>query len=156
MPVVELETWIAAPPERVFDMARDIGLHLVSMAHHRERAVGGATSGLIRLGESVTWRARHFGVPLTLTSRVVEFDRPRRFRDVQERGPFAHFDHVHAFERVSDATLMRDRVDYASPLGPIGRLADAAFVQRAVAKLIAERANAIKEASECATTPDDP
>ena len=38
---VRLETMIAAPIERVFDLARDIGLHERSMAHTDERAIAG-------------------------------------------------------------------------------------------------------------------
>ena len=37
-------------------------------------AVGGRTSGLIGLGEEVTWRARHFGVTQHLTSKITAFD----------------------------------------------------------------------------------
>jgi len=60
MQTIRITTWIAAPPERCFDAARDLDLHLRSMAHTGERAVAGRTSGLIELGEEVTWRARHF------------------------------------------------------------------------------------------------
>jgi hypothetical protein len=55
---IHLETDIAAPTERVFDLARDIDVHQQSMAAIGERAVGGRTSGLIEAGESVTFRAR--------------------------------------------------------------------------------------------------
>ena len=57
-----LETLIVAPIERVYDLARDVDLHARSMAHTNERAVAGRTTGLIGLGETVTWRARHFGI----------------------------------------------------------------------------------------------
>jgi hypothetical protein len=61
MSVIELATSIAAPTERVFDLARSIDLHTERTAGTGERAVAGVTSGLIGLGEEVTWRARHFG-----------------------------------------------------------------------------------------------
>lgn len=51
---------IAAPVEVVFDLSLDIGAHLASMAESGEQAIGGVTSGLIGLGETVTWRAKHF------------------------------------------------------------------------------------------------
>ena len=47
----------AAPRERVFDLARSIDLHQRSTERTREQAVGGRTSGLIGVDESVTWRA---------------------------------------------------------------------------------------------------
>ena len=55
MVTIELRTFIAAPPERVFDLSRSIDLHRVSMARSREEAVAGRTSGLIGPGETVTY-----------------------------------------------------------------------------------------------------
>lgn len=72
MPVIELATSIAAPIERVFDLARSIELHTNSTLSTGERAVAGVTSGLIGQDEEVTWRARHFGVWQSLTVRVTE------------------------------------------------------------------------------------
>ena len=58
---VRVETSIAAPIERVFDAARNIDVHVASQVSSREEAIGGRTTGLIGLGETVTFRARHFG-----------------------------------------------------------------------------------------------
>jgi ligand-binding SRPBCC domain-containing protein len=87
--VVRLETAIRAPIERVFDLARDIDFHVRSMAHTRERAVAGRTSGRIELGEEVEWEARHFGLVLHVRSKITAMDRPRLFVDEQVTGPFA-------------------------------------------------------------------
>src|SRR5437667_12407456 len=38
-----------------------------------------AGDALSSLGETVTWRARHFGVPWTVTSKITALDRPSRF-----------------------------------------------------------------------------
>jgi len=73
---LRLETWIAAPAERVFDLARDLDLHQRSLAHTHEEAVAGKTSGLIELGDEVEWRARHLGFVWRLRSRVTVMDRP--------------------------------------------------------------------------------
>ena len=59
MPVIELATSIAAPIDRVFDLARSIDLHTNSTSGTGERAVAGVTSGLIGPEQEVTWRARH-------------------------------------------------------------------------------------------------
>ncbi|KHL04662.1 cyclase, partial [Sinomonas humi] len=60
----------------LFDRARSIDAHRASMARSREEAVAGVTSGLISLGEQVTWRAWHFGLPLRMTSRITEMESP--------------------------------------------------------------------------------
>jgi hypothetical protein len=82
MPMIELRTSINAPIERCFDLARSIDFHVVTTGKTQERAVGGRMSGLIGLDETVTWRAKHFGVWQKLTVKVTAFDRPRHFQDV--------------------------------------------------------------------------
>ena len=151
MPVIELTTAIVAPVERVFDLSRSIDLHVASTAHTGESAVAGVTSGLIGMGEQVTWRARHFGLWQQLTSRITAFDRPRHFRDSLVRGAFARFDHDHLFEPAGPAgahTLMRDRFDFNSPLGPLGAVADRLVLTRYLRALLVERNRVIKEAAE--------
>lgn len=54
MPVVIVRTEIAAPARLCFDAARDIDLHVRSMAETGERAIGGVTCGMIGLGQEVT------------------------------------------------------------------------------------------------------
>lgn len=49
-----LKTFIDAPVERCFDLARSIDLHKISLEHTNEKAVAGKTAGLIEPGESVT------------------------------------------------------------------------------------------------------
>lgn len=93
MPVIELATSIAAPIERVFDLARSIELHTNSTLSTGERAVAGVTSGLIGPDQEVTWRARHFGVWQALMVRVTEFERPKHFADVMLRGAFRRMEH---------------------------------------------------------------
>ncbi len=109
MSVIELSTSIAAPTERVFDLARRIDLHMSSTSRTGERAVAGVTSGLIGLGEEVTWRARHFGIWQSLTVRITEFERPDHFADVMVRGAFRRMEHHHYFDASSNGTMMRDR-----------------------------------------------
>ena len=80
MPTIELSTIINAPIRHCFDIARDIDIHMASTAHTGERAIAGRTSGLIELGETVTWRAKHFGVWQNLTSKITDFNSPAFFK----------------------------------------------------------------------------
>ena len=140
MPVLRIVTHIAAPVERCFDLARSIDLHSRSTQQTAERAVAGVTTGLIGAGEEVTWRARHFGVWQTLTSRITVCDRPRHFRDVQVRGIFARLEHDHYFQPAGlDGTRMTDVFDYSAPLGPLGRLAERAFLSAYLRRFLEER-----------------
>lgn len=100
----------------MFDISLDIDAHVRSMARSRESAVGGVTTGWIGLGETVTWRARHFGIWFTMTSKITELDRPHRFIDEQVSGPFAMFVHEHLFEDTLDGCRMSDTITIASPI----------------------------------------
>jgi ligand-binding SRPBCC domain-containing protein len=148
MPVIVLSTRISASPEVVFDLARSIDLHVESTAQTNERAVAGCTTGLIALGDEVTWEATHFGIRQQLTSRVVQFDRPHHFRDTMVSGAFRRFDHDHNFAALGQQTLMRDTFDYTSPLGIVGRVADWMFLASYVRKLLEKRNQLIKIVAE--------
>lgn len=148
MPIITLETEILAPIERVFDLARSIDLHQESLADTNERAVGGVTSGLIGLGETVTWEAVHFGVRQKLTSKITACEPPHRFSDTMVSGAFARFDHQHFFEEVEGGTFMRDIFDYDSPLWVLGWIADALFLESYMRRLLIERNRILKETAE--------
>ena len=126
-------------PERLFDLARSVDAHVESQKGSGERAVAGVTSGLIGAGQEVTWRARHFGIPLTMTSRVTQFDFPRSFTDEQVKGPFRSFRHVHEFAATPGGCLMTDRVEFAAPFGPLGRVVERLLLRPYLQRLITDR-----------------
>ncbi len=144
MPQIYLATSVSAPIERCFDLARSVDAHVTSTAATRERVVGGRSSGLLSLGEEVTWEAVHFGVRQRFTARITEFERPTRFVDEMVRGVFARFRHVHQFRTVGGVTEVTDLVDYASPLGVLGALADALVVKRHLTAFLIARAEVLK------------
>lgn len=148
MKTVTVEVWVAAPVARCFDLSRDLDLHVRSMEHTNERAVAGRTSGLIELGEEVTWRGRHFGVTQHFTSRITAFDRPHHFRDEMQRGAFRSFVHDHFFSELNGGTRMVDVLTFAAPLGVLGRIAEEAFLARYLERLLRGRAEVIKREAE--------
>ena len=148
MPLIKIETLIEAPAEIVFDLSRSIDLHKLSTADTNEEAIAGVTSGLISMNESVTWRARHFGVYQTLTSKITAFDRPKFFVDEMVKGAFRSFRHEHHFEQQNGTTVMRDIFEYKSPLGWLGNLADLLFLKRYMTRLLTNRNEMIKEFAE--------
>jgi hypothetical protein len=88
MPLIRLTTIIDAAIERCFDLARSVEAHLESTSATGERAVAGVTTGLLELGDEVTWDARHLGVRQRLRVQISEMDRPTRFVDEMVAGPF--------------------------------------------------------------------
>ena len=148
MSLIHLETLIAAPPERCFDLARSVEAHLASTSTTGERVVAGKSHGLLELGDEITWEARHFGVRQRLTAKIVAFNRPQHFRDSMIRGAFARFDHDHTFERIDEGTRMIDDFDFDAPLGILGTLADAIFLRRYMTRFLRTRAQRLKRAAE--------
>ncbi|MGH2755138.1 MAG: SRPBCC family protein [Actinomycetota bacterium] len=112
-------TVVDAGVVQVFDLSRSIDLHVDSMQRSKERAVAGVTSGLIGPDQSVTWEARHFGRTWRVTSRISEFDPPRRFVDEMSEGPFAYYRHEHLFEEKDGRTVMDDVVRFRTRFGPL-------------------------------------
>ncbi len=138
-----LERVVPAALAEVFDISRDVDLHLASQGGRGERVVAGTSSGRLGEGGQVTWSARHFGIRFRMASIVYDVDRPRLFRDRQIRGPFASFQHTHEFLPHPGGTLMRDEIVFRSPFGPFGRLVDRLVMRRHLIKVITERNDAI-------------
>lgn len=148
MPVLEIQTAIRAPIERVFDLCRSVDAHVATAGPTGERAVAGTTSGLLELGDDVTWSARHLGLRWRLTSRIVAMGRPRHFRDAMVAGPFRRFDHDHRFVERAGVTEVTDVFDFTSPLGFLGRIADALVVERHLRRFLTARMNGIRHIAE--------
>jgi ligand-binding SRPBCC domain-containing protein len=148
MPTILLRTEIQADISIVFDLSRSIDLHKISTKDTNEQAVAGKISGLIELNESVTWRAKHFGVYQNLTSKITEYDSPNYFVDEMQQGVFKQFKHEHKFVAVKEGTRMTDVFEYESPLGFIGKLADALFLKKYMIALLIKRNRTIKVYAE--------
>ena len=141
-------TSIAAPPERVFDLARSIDAHQPSAKGTQERAVGGVTHGLIGMGDEVTWEARHFGIKQRLTVRITGFERPARFEDIMISGAFKSMKHRHEFIAHPPGTLMVDRFEFESPFGFIGHFVDRLFLAGYMRRFLVRRNQELKKMAE--------
>jgi ligand-binding SRPBCC domain-containing protein len=148
MAVITILTTIRASPEQCFDASRNLDLHIESMGDTGERAVAGRTSGLIELGEQVTWEARHFGIRQRFTSHITAYDRPRHFQDSMLRGAFASFVHDHYFEPCAKGTLMKDVLTFHSPFGIIGSMVDRIVMTKYLTSLLTRRNAIVKAALE--------
>ncbi len=146
MPNIDLITDIAAEPDVCFDVSIDVGVHLA--ASPTERVVGGVRAGRMRLGQHVTWSARHFGIRWRMTSKIVEYERPHMFVDEMQQGPFGRWRHRHILEKTSYGTRMIDHVSFASPFGPLGRFVDALVLERYMTRLLREHNAHVRAVAE--------
>jgi ligand-binding SRPBCC domain-containing protein len=149
VPSIRLETVIGAPVGDCFDLSLSVDAHTASMSASGERAIGGVTSGVMKLGDTVTWRARHFGITFRMTSAITAYQFPRRFVDEQQRGPFRRWWHEHTFTAMANgATRMTDVVEFGSPLGPLGMMADRLVLGHYLPHLLRQRSSWLKTTLE--------
>lgn len=90
----------------------------------------------MRPGALIEYRLKLHGVPVRWRTRIEAFEPPSVFVDVQVSGPYRVWHHTHVFEPDGrGGTIMRDRVRYALPLGPLGEVAHLAFVRRDLTRI---------------------
>lgn len=150
MSFIYLTTIINAPVDRCFDISRSIDVHQRSTVKTNERAIAGITKGLIKRGEQVTWRAKHFGIYQTLTTLISEMNFPDSFVDVQLKGPFKKLHHIHLFEQQEGGkqTIMKDVFEFESPMGFLGKLIDSFIMTNYLKGFLIERNRVIKQIAE--------
>jgi len=151
MSLIRLETYINAPIERCFDLSLSVDLHRHSVAQTHERPVAGVTSGVMKLGDTVTWEAIHFGVKQHLTSKITAYERPYRFTDEMVQGAFQEITHRHEFVPQSSGTLMIDLFAFRAPLGILGKLAETLVLTRYMKALLLSRNRYLKQVAEAGT-----
>ena len=105
--------------------------------------VVGASTPRMAAGTRIRYRLRLHGLPLSWESLIAEYDQGRLFADAMLQGPYQSWYHRHEFRAAPGGVEMRDVVDYALPLGPLGRLAHAALVRRQLREIFDYRARAI-------------
>lgn len=148
MTTIEVLTRISAPQARCFYLALSVDLHAVSARQTKEQIIAGVRAGVLQLHDSVTFRARHFGVWQTLTSKITGLQAPEYFRDDMQQGAFKSMWHAHYFEQQGATTLMRDVFVFASPLGWLGRMVDELVLRRYMRQFLGQRGMVIKQYAE--------
>lgn len=104
------------------------------------------TPAPIEMGEGtlIEYRLKLHGVPIRWRTRIEAWEPPHRFVDVQVSGPYALWEHIHTFEpEGEEAVVIGDRVRYAVPLGPLGKIADRVLVRRDVERIFDYRREAV-------------
>lgn len=94
-------------------------------------------------GALIEYRLKLFGIPVYWQTLISEWTPQEQFVDEQITGPYAQWRHTHTFEEIApEQTLMRDRVLYRIPFGPLGRIAHALVIKRMLKIIFDYRAEA--------------
>lgn len=109
---LQREQRLEAPLERVFAFfaeARNLETITPSWLHFRVLNPGRIE---MRPGTRINYRLRLYGIGFAWQSEIAVWDPPRRFVDVQTKGPYRLWRHEHRFEAIGFGTLVTDEVVY--------------------------------------------
>ncbi|MFD0964775.1 SRPBCC family protein [Pseudofulvibacter geojedonensis] len=148
MTTITLQTKIKAPIDKVFDLSRNIDVHMKTMSHTQEKAIDGRTSGCIELGETVRWRGKHFGFYVEHESIISALEKPNHFTDEMVDGHFKWLKHNHIFKEENEQTTMIDHFSYQTPFGIFGWLFDQLLLKKHLTTILEKRSEQIKELAE--------
>jgi ligand-binding SRPBCC domain-containing protein len=99
------------------------------------------------VGTLIEYRLKLHRVPVRWRTRIEAWEPPHRFVDAQIKGPYSLWEHTHTFKADGpEATIIRDRVRYSIPFGPLGDLADRLLVRRDLKQIFDYRRDAVAAA----------
>ena len=131
------QTKINAAPDVVFRFheSPDALRHLIPPWENMKLV---EAAGSLQPGSRVVLHGSLGIIPIQWVAIHTEYDPPHLFADRQESGPFAYWYHRHCFlDDGQGGTLLRDEIEYAVPLGVIGRLLGGWLVRRKLEAMFA-------------------
>jgi len=105
----------------------------------------GQSTPVIGTGTLIDYRLKLNRIPIRWQTRIDTWDPPRRFIDLQAKGPYSLWHHTHDFIPMGAGTLMRDTVRYRLPAGRLGALAVGSKVASDVERIFDYRSRKIDE-----------
>lgn len=132
---ISREQLVASPRAEVFAFfadAANLEMLTPSFLHFRILTPMPIKMGI---GTRINYSIALVGVPMHWRTHIAKWRPQVSFVDEQESGPYAMWRHTHEFESRGQHTLIRDRVEYALPFGPFGRLAHATVVKRTLKRI---------------------
>ena len=141
--LLEREQLLAQPVAEVFDFfAEARNLEALTPPWLGFEVLTPAPIGMAP-GTLIAYRMRLHGLPVHWLTRIESWEAGNSFVDRQLRGPYALWHHTHIFTASAEGTLMRDRVRYALPLGPLGDVAHGLIVARDLRRIFDFRREAV-------------
>lgn len=98
----------------------------------------------MKAGALIEYQLSLYRVPIRWKTLIEVFEPETRFVDVQLRGPYRTWRHLHTFRDHAEGTEIIDEVDYALPLRPFSAIA-LPLVKRQLRAIFDFRARAVAE-----------
>jgi ligand-binding SRPBCC domain-containing protein len=141
--VLHRKQWVPASLPEVFSFfseARNLNQITPRWLHFN---VLGQTNPRLRAGTLIHYKLAWYGIPLNWTTLIEEWSPPTMFVDIQLKGPYRFWRHVHSFEERDGGTLIKDTVHYAVPMGALGDFCFGWVVRRDLKRVFDYRAKKI-------------
>ena len=143
--VLEREQWLPATLARVFAFFADAAnLEAITPPWLGFR-IRSPLPVAMRPDARIDYTIRLGPVPMRWRTRIALWEPGARFVDVQERGPYARWEHTHEFKAIGNGVLMRDVVRYSLPFGPLGTATHAVLVRGLLARVFDFRFARVRE-----------
>lgn len=99
------------------------------------------------LGTLIDYEVRLHGIPMHWRSEITEWTPPYQFSDLQLKGPYAHWHHVHSFAESNGGTLVMDHIEYAVPFSwmPGAGLVEQYLVKPELERIFAHRSKTLRK-----------
>jgi 8-oxo-dGTP diphosphatase len=146
VPMLSASTLVAAPRRLVAGVVRDCDAAAESLALAGHR-FSSAVRLLIAGDEVVLDAALLPGLRLRYVSRIRSVGVDGMVSEAV-RGPAASLAHTTTLHEQDGGTVLHDEIVWRSPLGPLGRVADAVLVRRLIARMLAARAEVYRRRAE--------
>ncbi len=154
----QAEQWVPYPVEQVFAFFSDPAnlpriLPPGQRARIEQMRMVAPTDGLGGAGVGTEVEISLCPVPFLpfrakWVARIIAFSRNEFYVDDQVRGPFKKWNHRHEFEAREQAgqkgTVLRDIVEFDAGFGPLGKIAEALFIQRQLQGTFTHRQQALE------------
>jgi len=147
MYIYELQCAMTVPRPRgevfeMFENPRNLALITPKAMGFEVLTAGDLT---MRVGLEIDYRFRWLGLPMRWRTLITEYDRLHHFVDEGMRSPYPLWRHRHEFFDVPGGTEVRDTVQYALPLGVLGRMAHEVSVRHQLTGIFTHRQATLNE-----------
>ena len=142
------EQWVPIPLPEVFAFFSDPGnLSKMTPPWVGFKILTPAPIKMAR-GTLIDYEVRLHRIPMHWRSEITEWSPPHRFSDLQLKGPYSYWHHVHSFSASGEGTLVVDQVEYAIPLSwmPGAGLIEHFLVKPELERIFAHRRAALRRA----------
>lgn len=100
---------------------------------------------VLALGAQLVWKGRRWGVSQQFVQEVSAFELHKVVVVQQKQGPFARWIHANQFEVMEAGTKIVEKIEYDPPGGLLGYVITADGIRKDLDKLMAYRAQKLKE-----------